>query len=122
MLSVLAPWFLAGLAALGVPVLVHLVHRERKEVVHFPSLMFLERIPYQAVRRQRIRHWLLFLLRCLALALLAIAFARPFLARRGAQLGAALGEARDIVILLDRSYSMEYGDRWRRAVAAARRR
>ncbi|HEY9449165.1 MAG TPA: BatA domain-containing protein [Gemmatimonadaceae bacterium] len=120
MLSVLAPWFLAGLAALGVPVLVHLVHRERKEVVHFPSLMFLERIPYQAVRRQRIRHWLLFLLRCLALAFLAIAFARPFLARRGAQLGAALGEARDIVILLDRSYSMEYGDRWRRAVTAAR--
>lgn len=124
MLSLLAPWFLAGLAALGVPVLVHLIHRERKEVVHFPSLMFLERIPYQAVRRQRIRHWLLFFLRCLAVALLAIAFARPFLERRGAQLGAATGAAtgaaRDLVILLDRSYSMEYGDRWPRAVAAAR--
>lgn len=120
MLRLLAPWFLAGLAALGVPVLVHLIHKERKEVLHFPSLMFLERIPYQAVRRQRIRHWLLFLLRCLAVVLLAVAFARPFLARRHARLGGGVGEARDVVILLDRSYSMDYGDRWRRAVAAAR--
>jgi hypothetical protein len=116
----LTPWFLIGLAALAVPLLVHLIHKERKEVLHFPSLMFLERIPYQAVRRQRIRHWLLFLLRCLAVALLAVAFARPFLERRGALLGAASAQARDIVILLDRSYSMEYGDRWRRAVAAAK--
>src|SRR5690349_9831321 len=121
MLSLLAPWFLAGLAALVVPVLVHLTHKERKTVTYFPSLMFLERIPYQAVRRQRIRNWLLFALRCVALALLALAFARPFLARRGASLGAASSASRDIVILLDRSYSMDYGDRWTRAVAAAKR-
>src|SRR5690242_6736928 len=120
MLSLLAPWFLAGLAALAVPVLVHLTHKERKTVLHFPSLMFLERIPYQAVRRQRIRNWLLFALRCVAIALLVLAFARPFLARRAALLGASHG-ARDVVILLDRSYSMAYGDRWTRASSAAKR-
>lgn len=116
--SLLAPWFLLGLAALAVPVLVHLTHRERKAVLRFPSLMFLERIPYQAVKRQRIRNLLLFALRCAAVALLVLAFARPFLERRPALLGASTG-ARDVVILLDRSYSMAYGNRWTRARSAA---
>lgn len=118
--SLLAPAFLFGLAAIAVPVLVHLTHRERKAVLRFPSLMFLERIPYQAVKRQRIRNLLLFALRCAAVALLVLAFARPFLARRSAVLGASTG-ARDVVVLLDRSYSMAYGDRWTRARSAARR-
>ena len=52
----------AGLAALAVPVIIHLIQRERKNVVEFPSLMFLQRIPYQSVRRRRIRDWPL--LRC----------------------------------------------------------
>ena len=42
-----APLVLAGLAALAIPVLIHLIQRERKRVVEFPSLMFLRKIPYQ---------------------------------------------------------------------------
>jgi len=119
--SFLAPLFFAGLAALAVPILVHLTHKERKDVVVFPSLMFLSRIPYQAVRRQRIRHWLLFALRCLALIFLAFAFARPFLNRPASAAPVRGIGARELVILLDRSYSMAYGDHWTRAVDAARR-
>ena len=119
-MAFLAPLFLAGLAALVVPILVHLTHKERKDVVVFPSLMFLTRIPYQAVRRQRIRNWLLFALRCLALILLAIAFSRPFLPRAVAAAPVRGLGPRELVILLDRSYSMGYGDRWTRAVSAAR--
>jgi len=117
--SFLAPLFLLGLAAIAVPILVHLLHKERKEVVAFPSLMFLRRIPFRSARRQRIRHWALFLLRCAALALLAAAFARPFF-QRPRPTSAALGGAREVVVLLDRSYSMGYGDRWAKATAAAR--
>jgi hypothetical protein len=119
--SFLAPLFFAGLVALAVPILVHLTHKERKDVVVFPSLMFLSRIPYQAVRRQRIRNWLLFALRCLALIFLAIAFARPFLNRPALASPVRSLGARELVILLDRSYSMGYGDRWTRAVDAAKR-
>src|SRR5690606_36730651 len=100
-LSFLAPAFLAGLAAIAIPVLVHLRHRERSEAVAFPSLMFLQRIPYKTVKRQRIRHWSLLALRCLILALLTAAFARPFF--NLAEAVVALDGSRDIVILIDRS-------------------
>ena len=115
----LTPAFLAGLAALAIPVLIHLINRERRVVVQFPSLMFLQKIPYKSVRRQKLRHLLLLALRCLALVLLVGAFARPFLERRALG-GAALLGARERVILLDRSYSMGYGDHWKRAQDAAK--
>ena len=119
-MSFLTPLFLIGLAGLAVPVLLHLIQRERKQVVQFPSLMFLRRIPYQSVRRRRIRHWLLLMMRLAALALIVFAFARPFF--RGAEAPAsAEGGAREVVILVDRSYSMGYGDRWTRAIAEARK-
>src|SRR5688572_7061091 len=115
----LAPAFLAGLIALAVPVLIHLTHRERREVVVFPSLMFLQKIPFKSTRKQRLRHILLFAMRCLALLLLIIAFARPLLGRRSAAAAGAGRGARELVILLDQSYSMGYGDRWNRALNAA---
>lgn len=118
-MTFLAPLFLLGLAALAVPVVLHLMHRERPDAVAFPSLMFLKRIPHKSVRRRRLRDLLLFALRVLALVLLAAAFARPFIDRIPAA-GAALAPARDVVLLVDRSYSMGYGDRWARALDAGR--
>jgi len=120
-LTFLAPFFLLGLLAVAVPVIVHLANRERRNAVAFPSLMFLRRVPFRSVRRQRIRHWALFALRCLALALLSLAFARPFLDRESRNASAAGAGPRELVVLLDRSYSMAYGDRWSRATAAAER-
>ena len=118
-MSFLAPLFLVGLAALAIPVFLHLIQRERKQIVQFPSLMFLRRIPYQSVRRRRIRHWLLLLMRLAALGLIVLAFGRPFFRTADPSAQAAAG-AREVVILVDRSYSMGYGDRWTRALAAAR--
>ena len=116
-MAFLAPLFLIGLAALAIPVIIHMIHRERKEVVEFPSLMFVRKIPFHSFRRQRIRHWFLLLLRCAALLLLVAAFARPFF--QSATLAAVTSGAREVVIMLDRSYSMAYGDRWDRARTAA---
>jgi hypothetical protein len=118
-MGALAPAFLAGLAAIAIPVLVHLIHRERKETLAFPSLMFLQKVPYRSVRRQKIRHLLLLALRCAAIILMVSAFARPFL-RRDLAPSAGAPDGRDVVILVDRSYSMGYGSRWDRALAAVR--
>lgn len=117
--GLLAPIFLAGLALLAIPVLVHLTHKERKEPVEWPSLMFLQRIEYRAARRQRIRHWLLLLMRAAALALVVMAFARPVVRGVTAATG-SLGGPRHLVVMLDQSHSMQYGDRFARAQDAAR--
>jgi len=117
-MTFLTPLFLLGLAALAIPVLIHLTQRERTTVVEFPSLMFLKKIPYESVKRRRLRDLLLLLLRAAALALIVAAFARPFV--RGSELAASGGGAREIVVLLDRSYSMGAGDTWARAQQAAR--
>jgi hypothetical protein len=118
-MNFLSPLFLAGLTALAIPVLIHLINREKKVVVQFPSLMFLHKIPYKSVRRQKIRHLLLLILRCLALALFVAAFARPWFDRSNA-IGAGGTSARAVVILVDRSYSMGYGNRWQAALDKAR--
>ena len=118
-MAFLFPLVLLGIAALAVPVLIHLIEREHGQVVPFPSLMFLRRIPYKSMRRQRIRHWLLLLLRCAALLLLVMAFARPFF-RSPALSSGVSSAAREVVILVDQSYSMGFGDHWTQARTAAR--
>ncbi len=118
-MGLLAPAFLAGLLAIGIPIAIHLINRERREVVRFPSLMFLRKVPYRSVRRQKLRHLLLLAMRCLALILMVAAFSRPFLARRKGS-GTPLAGARERVVLIDRSYSMGYSEHWKRALAAAR--
>src|SRR6476660_1025404 len=112
-MNLLAPAFLAGIAAIAIPVIIYLINRERKVVVEFPSLMFLQRIPYRSVRRQKSRHLLLLLFRCVAIALLVAAFARPFFERKHPAVSTT--GARELVILLDRSSSMGYANRWDKA-------
>ena len=117
-MAFLAPLFFVALAGLAIPVLLHLTQREKKQVQMFPSLMFVRRIPYKAVRRRKIQNWLLLAVRLTALALIIMAFARPWLRRTDA--AAPIGNgAREVVILLDTSYSMGYADHWEKARAAA---
>lgn len=118
-MNFLAPAALAGLIAIAIPVLIHMIHRERRETIAFPSLMFLRKIPYRSVRRQKLRHLALLAVRCLAIAIIVWAFARPFLEGRAAVNLASSG-GKEVVVLLDRSYSMAHGGRWTRALNAAR--
>lgn len=118
-MSFLTPLFFVGLAAVAVPIFVHLIQRERRNMIDFPSLMFVRRIPFQSTERRRIHNWWLLLLRLAALAAIVAAFARPFF--RVDPVAAAVSGERDVVILLDRSASMGYGDRWARAQAEATR-
>ena len=117
-MAFLAPLFLAGLMAIAIPIIVHLTHKEKQEIQRFPSLMFVRQIPYRSTRKQRIRHWFLLLMRVAALVLIAGAFARPFMEKDVPPPPAGTG-ARELVILLDRSYSMGYQGHWENAVRAA---
>ena len=111
----LFPLYLLGAAAVVAPILLHLRRKPPQERVEFSSLMFLEAQTPMPVSRRRLDHWLLLLLRCLALILLASMFARP-LWRPAAADGTATA-APATLLLLDRSASMRRGDLWAQATA-----
>jgi hypothetical protein len=75
----LAPIFLAGLAAVAVPIVLHLFRREIAPRVPFTAVRFLQKRTIERQERRRIQDPWLLLLRIAALALLALAFARPYL-------------------------------------------
>ena len=114
----LVPAFLAGLAAIVVPVVLHLRHRDKDTPHRFPSLMFVERLPIRTAQRRRITDWPLLLLRALAIVLLVLAFARPLWSRPGVTQASV--SDRTVIVLLDRSMSMGHTGVWQRALNEAR--
>jgi hypothetical protein len=68
---------LAGTALVALPIVLHLIMRQRPKRFEFPALRFIQRRHDANRRRLRLRHLLLLLLRAAAIALLAFALARP---------------------------------------------
>jgi hypothetical protein len=102
----LAPWFLAGLAAVGLPIWIHLLKRHKTDPRLFPSLMFFEKREMSSVKHRRLEHILLFALRAAMLILLALLFANPFIKRDPS----AIGGKKVLVIAVDQSFSMRAAD------------
>jgi len=115
-MSFLTPWFLAGLAALALPIWLHLLEKQNPVRVPFASLMFFRRQTERKVRRRQLRYLLLLAARLALLAMLALLFARPLFHRAGI---AALDSPRNRILAIDTSFSMRYGDRFQRAKAEA---
>lgn len=90
--------FLAALAAAAIPILLHLLSRQRLPLIPFSSLEFLERLQKRKTRRVQLRQLILLALRTLAVAAVVLAFARPALRSHGATGSAA---AVEMVIILD---------------------
>src|SRR5688572_12590242 len=120
-MSFLNPFLLFGAVALAIPVLIHLVRREKSEIIPFSSLMFLLKVPKRAIRQQKIKNLLLMALRLLILALLVGAFARPYLTQASAPATNA-NSNRGVVLMLDTSYSMRYGNNFDKMKAEAQQR
>ncbi len=114
-MGVLAPWFLAGLAGLGLPLYLHLLKRHKQPPKPVPSLMLYESRVISSTRHRRLDHILLLVLRLLVLLLLILAFANPFLNRDPA----ALASDRLVLLVVDNSFSMRAGTRLADAKTAA---
>ena len=117
-MSFLAPLFLVGALAVGLPVVFHLIRRTSREKTIFSSLMFLVPTPPRVTRRSRLENIFLLILRCLVLCLLALGFARPFF-QKPVQADPRAGAGKRLLILLDASASMRRGDLWPEAQAKA---
>jgi len=112
------PAFFAALVALGLPVYIHLLKRHKTTPLPFSSLMFFEKRTQSSVKHRRLQYLLLFALRMLLIALLVLAFAKPYL--RSTTIASAAGN-RSVVIALDNSFSMRDGNRFAIAKTEARK-
>jgi hypothetical protein len=104
-MTFLNPFVLFGLAAAGIPILLHLLNLRRLKTIEFSTLSFLKELQKTSIRRVKIRQWLLLALRTLLVALLVMAFSRPTL--KGTLAGGVAERAKtSAAILLDDSPSM----------------
>ena len=102
-MSFAAPLLLAGLAAIAVPIILHLMAREVPKTIHFPTLRFITRDKLETQSRRGIRDLLLLLFRCLVIAGIVLAFAKPFMEEEPENVAVAENQT---VVLLDASASM----------------
>jgi Aerotolerance regulator N-terminal/von Willebrand factor type A domain len=103
----LAPSFLVGAAAVGLPLYLHLLRRHTTIPRSFSSLMFFERRTQSSVRHRRLRYLLLLAFRLALLVLLALAFANPYIKHAVAH---ASGDKLTLLVI-DNSFSMRAGSR-----------
>ena len=92
---------LAGLAALAIPIVIHLLFRNRPKLVELGTLQFLHAVLRENARKRKVKRWVLLALRLACVALVALLFARPYLLATEAGIGDRLS-----VVLIDRSASM----------------
>jgi hypothetical protein len=112
-----APWFLAGVAAVGLPVWLHLLRKHRSTPQPFSSLMFFEQHIQSSIKHKRLRYLVLFAMRTALFALIALAFAEPYVHQR------ILPQSRSgevALLVVDNSLSMRAGGRLDRAKQMAR--
>jgi hypothetical protein len=110
-----APWFLAGLAGVALPLYLHLLQKLKTKPRPMPSLMFFEARTQSSIHHRRLRYFLLLSLRLLFLLLVVLAFANPFINRNAT----ALASNRLVLLVVDNSFSMRAGTRLADAKLAA---
>lgn len=100
---------LIGAALAAVPLLIHLLNRQRFKPLPWAAMRFVEAAYRKTRRRARLENLLLLLLRMAAIALLALAISRPFVGARSA-LSGMTESRRDVALILDASYSTAWRD------------
>ncbi len=104
-MTFLQPILLIALPLVALPILIHLINRQRHRTVVWGAMMFLLDAKRLTRGMARLRHWLIMAMRMLAIGALVFAVARPL---ASGTLGLTLGGAPDTtIILLDRSASMQ---------------
>jgi hypothetical protein len=106
-MGLLSPWFLAGAAAVTLPIYLHLLRRHKADPRPFSSLMFFERRTQSSIKHRRLRYLLLLALRLALLLLVALAFANPFINRSAA----SANSDKLLLLAIDDSFSMRAGSR-----------
>ena len=97
------PLFFWALLSLLVPIIIHLFHFRKFKTIYFTNVRFLRELRQETQSRSRLRHLLILISRCLALAALVFAFAQPFIPSSAKQRTGT----RAISIYIDNSFSLD---------------
>ena len=100
----LYPAFLYALAALAIPVIIHLFNFRRFKRLPFTNVRFLKEIKHQTQSQNRLKHLLILLMRLLAIAFLVFAFAQPFIPESD---NTNTESGKSVSVFIDNSFSME---------------
>ncbi|NNM28552.1 MAG: hypothetical protein HKO57_03465 [Akkermansiaceae bacterium] len=103
-MTFLQPLLLYGLLGAAIPVIIHLLNRRRFRTVKWAAMQFLLKATRESRGKKRLKHILILTCRALAIAALAFAVARPLV---GGLLGWGGGTVDTVILILDRSASME---------------
>jgi len=103
-LTYLSPAILWGLFAAAIPVIIHLLNRRRFRIVDWAATTFLLKAARESRGKKKLKHLLILACRALAIAALIFAVARPLI---GGFLGSGSGAVGTVILVLDRSASME---------------
>src|SRR5579863_3913837 len=114
-MGLFAPWFLAALAGVALPLYLHLLKRQNNPPTQVPSLMFWESRTQSSTRHRRLNYLVLLSLRLAVLLLLILTFANPFVNRDAA----SIASDRLVLLVVDNSFSMRAGTRLADAKDAA---
>src|SRR5690349_22261891 len=113
----LTPWFFAGVAAIGLPVWLHLLKKHKSTPLPFSSLMFFEQRTQSSIKHRRLRYLVLFALRTALVLLIVLAFAHPYIEQHNLP----LSRSNQVTVLaIDNSLSMRAGDRLAQAKQMAK--
>jgi hypothetical protein len=99
----LYPTFLFALAALAIPIILHLFYFRRFKKVYFTNVRFLKEVKEETSARSKLRNLLVLAMRLLALAFLALAFAQPFLPAQDAEVKQG---RKAVSVYIDNSFSL----------------
>lgn len=102
-MNFLFPTFLIGLAAIAIPIIIHLFNFRKYKKVYFTNVQFLKELKQESDSKSRLKEWLILAMRILAIACLVFAFAQPFIPGKTK----ALQGEKAISIYIDNSFSME---------------
>ncbi len=103
-MSFLYPTFLFALAAIAIPIIIHLFNFRRYKKVYFTNVRFLRELKQESDSKSKLKELLILACRILAISALVLAFAQPFIP--GANKAATQG-SRLVSIYIDNSFSME---------------
>lgn len=103
-MTFLSQTLLWGLLAAAIPVIIHLLNRRRFRTVKWAATTFLLKASRESRGKKKLKHILILTCRALAIAVLFVAVARPLMS---GLLGSGSGSVNTVVLVLDRSASME---------------